>query len=81
MTLKISPSLQVDVDVVSDIEESKEKEKSKEEERSKDEERPKDWADQVEEEESRPREDLVVDTEQKREKRRQFVRGLVTTGT
>ena len=60
--MKVLSDSEVDSDVVSDIEEEEKLcDIEKEEEKL----FPKDWAGQVEEEESEPREDLVVDTEQK----------------
>ena len=60
------------------MEEPKDSGETEEEESSDvEEEKSRVWADQVEEEESKPREDLGVGTEQKDgEKRREFVRGL-----
>ena len=58
----------------------KEKEKSKEEERSKDEERPKDWADQVEEEESKDVDSDVnsdVDSDSEEEEEKVFSKEVV----
>ena len=59
--MKVQSDSDVDSDIVSNIEEQKQWDIEKEEETL----IPKDWAGQVEEEESKPREDLFVDTEQK----------------
>ena len=57
--MKVESESNVDSDVVSDIEEVKLCNVDKDEKIF-----PKDWAGQVEEDESKPREDLVLDTEQ-----------------
>ena len=60
--MKVQSESNVDRDVVSDIEEEEKLCDVEKDEKL----IPKDWAGQVKEEESKPREDLVVNTEQKK---------------